>query len=184
MRHRSAWLPFIAWLESEVIDSTTRTACETQDCWAGRGPVETRARGCLLLHSLSLKCLGVLTITGTANTGILAGLDVVRLIREPVAAALAYGLNLKEDQTVSKACNHANFDTSASGCCSGVCLNLVEDQTVSSACNHANVDTSAFGCSSGVSLNLVVKKKIPQRVRNVRSPLMSMSLWLLLWFEY
>mmetsp|Transcript_29399 Transcript_29399/g.76255 ORF Transcript_29399/g.76255 Transcript_29399/m.76255 type:complete len:365 (-) Transcript_29399:339-1433(-) len=36
----------------------------------------------------------------TANAGALAGLDVVRLIREPVAAALAYGLNLKEDQTV------------------------------------------------------------------------------------
>lgn len=33
-------------------------------------------------------------------TGQLAGLDVVRIIREPVAAALAYGLNLKEDQTV------------------------------------------------------------------------------------
>ncbi|KAF5834867.1 Hsp70 protein-domain-containing protein [Dunaliella salina] len=36
----------------------------------------------------------------TANAGALAGLGVVRLIREPVAAALAYGLNLKEDQTV------------------------------------------------------------------------------------
>eukprot|EP00983_Pelagomonas_calceolata_P056570 1144653-Pelagomonas_calceolata.AAC.2 len=34
-----------------------------------------------------------------ALAGALAGLDVVRLIREPVAAALAYGLNLKEDQT-------------------------------------------------------------------------------------
>lgn len=32
--------------------------------------------------------------------GKLAGLDVVRLMREPVAAALAYSLNLKEDQTV------------------------------------------------------------------------------------
>lgn len=35
------------------------------------------------------------------GTGQLAGLEVVRMIREPVAAALAYGLNLKEDQTVS-----------------------------------------------------------------------------------
>jgi len=34
------------------------------------------------------------------SAGALAGLEVVRLIREPVAAALAYGLNMKEDQTV------------------------------------------------------------------------------------
>ncbi|KAL6761638.1 Hsp70 protein-domain-containing protein [Haematococcus lacustris] len=36
----------------------------------------------------------------TVNAGQLAGLDTVRIIREPVAAALAYGLKLKEDQTV------------------------------------------------------------------------------------
>jgi hypothetical protein len=34
------------------------------------------------------------------HAGKLAGLEVVRIIREPVAAALAYGLNLREDQTV------------------------------------------------------------------------------------
>jgi molecular chaperone DnaK len=33
-------------------------------------------------------------------TGKLAGLDVVKLIREPVAAALAYGLDLDEEQVV------------------------------------------------------------------------------------
>ncbi|CAG9462079.1 unnamed protein product [Pedinophyceae sp. YPF-701] len=36
----------------------------------------------------------------TEQAGLLAGLEVVRLVHEPVAAALAYGLDLKEDQTV------------------------------------------------------------------------------------
>ena len=35
-----------------------------------------------------------------AVSGRLAGLEVVKLIREPVAAALAYGLNLEEEQVV------------------------------------------------------------------------------------
>lgn len=34
----------------------------------------------------------------TIAAGKLAGLEVVRLLREPVAAALAYGLDLQEDQ--------------------------------------------------------------------------------------
>ena len=33
-------------------------------------------------------------------TGRLAGLEVIRIIREPIAAALAYGLDLKQDRTV------------------------------------------------------------------------------------
>ncbi len=33
-------------------------------------------------------------------SGKLAGLEVVRIVREPVAAALAYGLDLTVDQTV------------------------------------------------------------------------------------
>jgi heat shock protein 1/8 len=36
----------------------------------------------------------------TVTAGRLAGLDTVRLVREPVAAALAYGLSAEEDQTV------------------------------------------------------------------------------------
>lgn len=36
----------------------------------------------------------------TAAAGRLAGLETVRLLREPVAAALAYGLDLREDRTV------------------------------------------------------------------------------------
>lgn len=36
----------------------------------------------------------------TITAGMLAGLETVRLLREPVAAALAYGLNAQEDQTV------------------------------------------------------------------------------------
>lgn len=32
--------------------------------------------------------------------GLLAGLDTVKLIQEPVASALAYGLDLKDEQTV------------------------------------------------------------------------------------
>lgn len=36
----------------------------------------------------------------TATAGRLAGLDTVRIIREPVAAALAYGLSVQEDRTV------------------------------------------------------------------------------------
>jgi len=36
----------------------------------------------------------------TVQAGMLAGLEVVRLIHEPVAAALAYGFNLQEDKTV------------------------------------------------------------------------------------
>lgn len=36
----------------------------------------------------------------TITAGKIAGLQTVRLIREPVAAALAYGVNLKKDQTV------------------------------------------------------------------------------------
>eukprot|EP00891_Asterochloris_glomerata_P002329 jgi/Astpho2/2329/Aster-08193 len=36
----------------------------------------------------------------TVHAGTMAGLETVRLIREPVAAALAYGLNLRHDQTV------------------------------------------------------------------------------------
>jgi hypothetical protein len=35
-----------------------------------------------------------------APAGRLAGLDTIRIIREPVAAALAYGLDLQSDQTV------------------------------------------------------------------------------------
>ncbi len=34
------------------------------------------------------------------TAGKLAGLETVRLLREPVAAALAYGLDLREDATV------------------------------------------------------------------------------------
>ena len=34
----------------------------------------------------------------TATAGRIAGLDTVRIIREPVAAALAYGLDAQEDQ--------------------------------------------------------------------------------------
>ncbi|KAK9832956.1 hypothetical protein WJX74_002754 [Apatococcus lobatus] len=34
------------------------------------------------------------------QAGTMAGLETVRLVREPVAAAMAYGLNLKQDQTV------------------------------------------------------------------------------------
>jgi molecular chaperone DnaK len=33
----------------------------------------------------------------------LAGLETIRIIREPVAAALAYGLDLKQDKTVGGA---------------------------------------------------------------------------------
>lgn len=36
----------------------------------------------------------------TVTAGRIAGLDTVRIIREPVAAALAYGLDAQEDQTV------------------------------------------------------------------------------------
>lgn len=36
----------------------------------------------------------------TVNAGRLAGLDTVRIIREPVAAALAYGISAEEDQTI------------------------------------------------------------------------------------
>lgn len=36
----------------------------------------------------------------TLQAGMCAGLEVVRLIHEPVAAALAYGVDLKEDRTV------------------------------------------------------------------------------------
>lgn len=36
----------------------------------------------------------------TATAGRLAGLEAVRILREPVAAALAYGLSAQEDQTV------------------------------------------------------------------------------------
>ncbi|KAL3139986.1 hypothetical protein ABBQ38_004272 [Trebouxia sp. C0009 RCD-2024] len=36
----------------------------------------------------------------TITAGQIAGLQTVRLLREPVAAALAYGINLKKDQTV------------------------------------------------------------------------------------
>jgi molecular chaperone DnaK len=36
----------------------------------------------------------------TVTAGRIAGLDTVRIIREPVAAALAYGLDALEDQTV------------------------------------------------------------------------------------
>jgi heat shock protein 1/8 len=36
----------------------------------------------------------------TVTAGRLAGLDTVRLVREPVAAALAYGLSAEDDQTV------------------------------------------------------------------------------------
>lgn len=38
------------------------------------------------------------TAAAAAASGKLAGLETIRLIREPVAAALAYGLNLSEDQ--------------------------------------------------------------------------------------
>lgn len=34
------------------------------------------------------------------GAGRIAGLETVRIIREPVAAALAYGLDVREDQTV------------------------------------------------------------------------------------
>lgn len=34
------------------------------------------------------------------SAGRIAGLETVRIIREPVAAALAYGLDVREDQTV------------------------------------------------------------------------------------
>ena len=33
-------------------------------------------------------------------TGKLAGLETIRILREPVAAALAFGLDLKQDMTV------------------------------------------------------------------------------------
>ncbi len=36
----------------------------------------------------------------TMDAGRLAGLETIRILREPVAAALAYGLDLKKDQTV------------------------------------------------------------------------------------
>ena len=36
----------------------------------------------------------------TIDAGILAGLNVVRIINEPTAASLAYGLNLKDNQKV------------------------------------------------------------------------------------
>lgn len=36
----------------------------------------------------------------TIRAGLCAGLDVVRLLHEPVAAALAYGIDLEEDNTV------------------------------------------------------------------------------------
>lgn len=45
---------------------------------------------------------GVLTLLQCAFmcAGRIAGLETVRIIREPVAAALAYGLDVREDQTV------------------------------------------------------------------------------------
>jgi hypothetical protein len=54
---------------------------------------------------------GIVVYFATASfliVGKLAGLEMVRLIREPVAAALAYGLNLKEDQTVRRCCVNRN----------------------------------------------------------------------------
>lgn len=59
-----------------------------------------RASGCWLLTRPCVRpCMWV---CGNV-AGALAGLETVRIIREPVAAALAYGLNLKQDQTVCMA---------------------------------------------------------------------------------
>ena len=39
--------------------------------------------------------------TATKDAGRIAGLDVVRIINEPTAAALAYGMDKKKDQTIA-----------------------------------------------------------------------------------
>src|SRR5690606_36583739 len=38
--------------------------------------------------------------TATRDAGVIAGLEVLRIINEPTAAALAYGLDKEEDQTI------------------------------------------------------------------------------------
>jgi hypothetical protein len=61
---------------------------------AGR-PASIGLRSALPSTRLSLPCPAL-----PWPAGKLAGLDTIRIIREPVAAALAYGLDLQSDQTV------------------------------------------------------------------------------------
>jgi hypothetical protein len=71
---------------------------------------------------------------GLLAAGKLAGLETVRLIREPVAAALAYGLDLTEEQ-VGCCC-----------CCCSCCLGCCCQSSTMDACRTSNCTANSRLC--------------------------------------
>lgn len=81
---------------------------------------------CLPQHTAAFPTPPLALMRLILPAGKLAGLDTVRLIREPVAAALAYGLDLEEEQ-VADGCRAV--DRSQWGWCGVVCAVMLGHYT-------------------------------------------------------
>ena len=108
----------------QAVTNTERTLCQSSDTWEPIGRPQSTERitlsGNIGLYSAEQKAdaeayLGhevkqaVITCpayftdaqrTATKDAGRIAGLEVLRIINEPTAAALAYGVDKGEDQTI------------------------------------------------------------------------------------